>query len=164
MNFTYEIQRAYDLAREACIKCNSPTLFDSIKLTFNHRFTRKMGFATYHTNAIELSGPLFQRATDEQRTETIIHEVCHLISYHKFGSIGRGHKDLWKQQMRICGYANPQRCHNVNADDLVRGGGYKLYFCTGCNKDIKIGPVVFKRIQTKQRSYFCIKCKTPINL
>ena len=64
---------------------------------------------------LEFSALLFRNASEKERHNTIIHEICHILA----GSGWNGHRSNhhgydWQHWMIRCG-ENPQRCHNVSA-------------------------------------------------
>jgi len=76
--------------RFACERNEVPELAQVVVVEWNPRFTRRLGDAGYsHVTfraTIRLSIPLWPRATDQDRRETVIHEVCHIIVGYKHGA------------------------------------------------------------------------------
>ena len=70
--------------RFACERNGVPELAQVILVEWSLRFTRRMGDATYspinYGARIRLSIPLWPRASEEDRRETVIHEACHVIA------------------------------------------------------------------------------------
>ena len=94
-----------------------------IVVEWNQRFTRRMGDASYnpftYRARIRLSIPLWPRASEQERRETVIHETCHCIVKYKHGPFVSDHGEEWRQAMRACG-VEPLRTHNVDRSGLVR--------------------------------------------
>ena len=92
----------------ACERNGVEELAQTIIVEWNKRFTRRLGDAYYNPFAyrarIRLSIPLWPRASAEDRRETVIHEVCHVIAKYKFGLFVADHGSEWKE-----GYAELRR-------------------------------------------------------
>ncbi len=108
--------------RFACDCNHVPELAQVITVEWNRRFTRRLGDALYDPRSfrarIRLSGPLWERASEQDRRETVIHEACHVIVAYKFGSV-HPHGQKWRKAMRNCG-VEPIRGHNVDRSGLAR--------------------------------------------
>jgi len=109
--------------RFACDSNEVPELAQVILVEWNRRFTRRLGDAGYSSTTyrakIRLSLPLWPRASDQDRRETVIHEVCHLVAYYKFGQVAAPHGSQWQEAMKNCG-VEPLRLHTVNRSGLAR--------------------------------------------
>jgi SprT protein len=109
--------------RFACERNGVPELAQVILVEWNSRFTRRIGDAAYsHVTfraRIRLSLPLWPRASEQDRRETVIHEACHIIIgfKHRFGPAPHGAE--WKEAMRACG-VEPLRTHEVDRTGLAR--------------------------------------------
>jgi SprT protein len=108
--------------RFAC-DCNGvPELAQVIVVEWNGRFTKRLGDAGYSSVTfrarIRLSIPLWPRATEEDRRETVIHETCHLIAFYKHGVVA-AHGHEWRLAMKNCG-VEPLRLHSVDRSGLAR--------------------------------------------
>lgn len=69
---------------EHACNCNGvPTLVHKIDFEFNASFTSRLGDAKWDRKRkrgrIRLSTPLWERASEKDRYETVIHEACHVI-------------------------------------------------------------------------------------
>ena len=66
---------------EACRACGVPELSGRIRVFWNSRFIARMGDACWDqvrgVGLMRLSRPLWPKASDEERRETVIHETCH---------------------------------------------------------------------------------------
>ena len=109
--------------RFACDCNNVDELAQVIVVEWNPRFTRRLGDAGYSSTTyrarIRLSIPLWPRASDRDRRETVIHEACHIIVGYRFGFAAAPHGEKWKQAMRNCG-VEPLRLHSVDRTGLAR--------------------------------------------
>lgn len=109
----------------------APELEGFVKIQWNNRFSRVMGQAyvseklsvclnnikfNYHW-LIKFSTKLWTCATEDERRETIIHEVAHIIQFYralstgkKIGNlkVGNGHQEDWQCIMREIGYKQPK--------------------------------------------------------
>lgn len=150
------------------LKCTNTFNKLNIQVEFNNRFTCRMGDASFqktatgHRAIIRLSGPLWPRATQEQRRNTVIHEACHIIDAYLNGGSGSPHGRNWKSLMRQCGISNPSACHNVDRTGLKRNTKNYLARC-GCRTHT-IGKIRAKRIMSGEANYRCLKCNEKIRL
>ena len=106
----------------ACERNEVPEFAQVIVVEWNRRFTRRIGdggynFATMGAR-IRLSIPLWSRASEQERRETVIHEACHCIVAYKYGH-APCHDSKWKEAMQKCG-VKPQRMHNIDRTGLIR--------------------------------------------
>lgn len=125
----------------ACESNGVPELAQAIIVEWNPRFTRRLGDGVYspitYRARIRLSLPLWPRASDKDRRETVIHETCHCIVGYKHldkGSFGvvAPHGSEWKQAMRNCG-VEPLRNHTVDRTGLARS--QRLFILLDCPND-----------------------------
>ncbi len=91
-------------------------LSSMIRVRWNRRFVRKFADAGYGAcpprGQIRISPFIWERATTEQRRETIIHETCHIVAFHLHGPAIKPHGIEWKAAMAKC-EVEPIRCHNI---------------------------------------------------
>ena len=106
----------------ACQRNDAEELAQAIIVEWNSRFTRRLGDGVYSPITfrarIRLSLPLWPRASEKERRETVIHEACHCIVGYKHGIVAH-HGLEWKQAMRNCG-VEPLRNHTVDRTGLAR--------------------------------------------
>jgi predicted SprT family Zn-dependent metalloprotease len=80
----------------------------AVQWRFDGRLTRSLGIAHWPEDLVLLSIPQWHRIPARERRETIVHEVCHLTTWHELGYIPDNHHcDMWHQHMDHCGYDNP---------------------------------------------------------
>lgn len=105
-----------------------------IRVQWNKRFIRKFADAGYGKSPprgiIRISPRIWERATETERRETIIHEACHIVVFHLHGIEIKPHGIEWRQAMVNCG-VEPVRCHDVNLF------GIALFRVLGCPKPEK---------------------------
>lgn len=138
------------LVETACARCDVPELATSIKITWNNRFTARMGDAHWvnkaSTGLIRLSRPLWPKATIDEQVETVIHEACHIIADYKVGR-RMGHGPVWREMMRRCGITKPRRCHSVNDEAIkARRQGRRVPVRCGCPTPIFLSRKVALKI------------------
>ena len=138
----------------ACYFNEVPSLTPQIQYRFLNRLTRVFGQAWYHKKLIEISIPLWHRATLQERRQLIIHETCHIVSMYKHGTHITAHGSEWKQCMIKCGVP-AERCHHVNRDGLVRQ--YVKYEVQCDCALVWIGHV--KAAQVRANRIKCRRCK-----
>lgn len=120
--------------KRTCEILGFPDLITKIRWRWNARLTRSIGRATYRKMFIDLSTKLFMLLSPTQRRDTIIHEVCHLIAYHKYVTLlGRrikGHGKEWKMLMRLAG-GTPKACSKKidGVEQFRRNVKRVVYYC-----------------------------------
>lgn len=150
-----------------CAVCDTPELVGKVRIVWNSRFISRMGDArwslTQGRGLIRLSRPLWPKASEEERMETVIHEACHIIADYKFGS-RQIHGPRWQQMMRLCGYENPRRCHRVDLETIrARRQDHRIRAACGCAAGVTVGPVQARKIRTGT-VYRCRSCNEPVRL
>lgn len=128
------------------------------------KFSAKLGDARFSNGVgiVRFSSLLWPRATEVERKETVIHEVCHVVA--RFEANERGerispHGPQWKALMHRCGVP-PSRTHSVKCNDLsVRK---KIPVKCGC-REFKITPYVAGRIANGS-VYKCTSCNVAIKV
>lgn len=159
-------------------------LIDHLTIEWSTRFTSRLGDACYINVAalpawrklpkkyernnidgivarLRFSSPIWPRANEQERYQTVVHEVCHLVANHEAHLAGRGkpqaHGYEWKRTMLRAG-VRPERCHSVDTKGL-KGKKTRKTEVAHCNcKDHAITPAMAKKIG-KGALYFCRSCK-----
>jgi len=149
-----------------------PELIPHLTIDWSNRFTRRLGDALYTKNyrkygmlskaRVRFSVPLWVRASEEERHEVVIHEICHIVVTYQNGGkpLRKGrrrdvHGDAWKTLMLRCGL-NPSRCHNVDREGLKRTRKTVKAHCP-CQTHM-VTPNMAKKIQNGA-IYACSKCR-----
>lgn len=156
-----------DIITQTCVKCGVPELTHKIKYEFNRRFTARLGDATWkpmqNIGVVRFSLPLWERASETEKYETIVHEVCHIIANSQAratGYINQPHGPEWKRLMIICGVA-PESCHTVNRDGLARKLPRVQATCGCMTHNITTNRATR---MSKGKKYKCLKCNNLIAL
>lgn len=106
-------------------------LSSMIQVQWNKKFTLKFADAGYGVcpprGRIRISPMIWERATPEQRRETIIHEACHIVAFHLNGLDIKPHGVEWRQAMANCG-VEPEVTHKI---DLA---GINFFHVRDCTK------------------------------
>lgn len=121
-------------ALDALTKIGREDLKGKLRIDWNTRYTRCMGTYSPTVGQIELSTQLFRRATTEQRKQTVVHELCHMVvdfsTRRVFLPAPPPHGTLWQRTMRLAGMV-PTRCHKVDRTGLKRKNATVSVKC-GC--------------------------------
>lgn len=142
---------------------NEFKLNQRVNIEFNHRFTRKMGQAKGNNRlglyTVRLSVPLFMRATEEDRENTIIHEVAHIITFILYPK-ATPHGREWQMVHRKLG-KEPSRCHTIDRTGLSR-----KVATVKCKCKCRVWEVT-KTLYTRRTKVLnivgmCPKCKTHV--
>lgn len=150
---------------EACDANQVPELKHRIDFQFNDRFTARLGDARYvrqtKRGILRLSTPLWERASEIDKYETVIHEACHIVVGYRFGFVSP-HGEEWQQAMLNCG-VKPTRTHCVDRKGLKRKT--KKYLVSKCPNQSRctVGPKKFKSMKDNGTSLQCSKCALIIN-
>jgi len=149
--------------RLACERNGVPELIPSITVEWNSRFTRRMGDALYSPITfqakIRLSTPLWPRATEQDRFETVVHETCHVIVKYRFNPLIKDHGPEWKEAMRNCG-VEPLRLHSVDRTGLARRQRrFALLGCPnqGIDHKCRITAKEFNQLR-RGTEFYCKRC------
>ena len=121
--------------------------------------TRCLGAAFRAKQLIKFSGPLWERANDEQQKENVFHETCHIIVALKYGFGLRAHGSEWGACMEACGY-EPIRCHKVDRTGLCKKYVKYEVKCK-CTDSIWVGHA--KAAHIRKFSYSCMKCNSHVS-
>jgi len=146
--------------RHACDSNDVAELAQAFLVEWNRRFTRRLGDGHYSLLSmrarIRLSLPLWPRASEVDRRETVIHEVCHVIVFYKYGVFVRPHGAEWRQAMKNCG-VQPVRTHNVDRTGLARQ--QRRFILLDCPNETKcrIGAKQFNQVR-KGKELWCKVC------
>lgn len=127
---------------------------------WSSRLTSTMGKAYTSKLEIHFSESLYQKATDEQRYENIVHEVCHVTADCRNGKRCM-HGPEWYAEMRRAGIQNPRRCHDVDIDARKRK---KVPATCPCGKVKDLGLGRAARLQNGTKKYHCKRCKGKVTL
>jgi SprT protein len=133
-----------------------------IVVEWNRRFTKRLGDGGYNPvtfqSKIRLSVPLWPRASEQDRRETVIHEACHVIVGFKHG-VAAAHGYEWKESMKNCG-VEPLRTHSVDRTGLIRRHRrYILCDCPneGIEKKCRITAREYNLVR-RGKEYWCKVC------
>jgi predicted SprT family Zn-dependent metalloprotease len=150
------------VVEDTCTHCGYATVASAITLAWSNRMTAAMGNAAYKRDGsftVKLSTPLFLRATVEERRQTVIHEVCHVLD-KVVNKVRMSHGRSWKGMMRRAGVA-PKRCHNVDNTGLRKARKSYRYACPHGHREYVLGPIRHRNMQQPyRRKYVCHVCKT----
>lgn len=147
------------IIRAACEVNGCADLADKIPVKWSNRMTSAMGKASYRIGggySITLSAPLFDRASYDERVQTIAHEACHVIDGY-INDRRMSHGPTWKACMRRAGYA-PARCHSVSNAGLVRR---YVYVCPNGCSEYRISTRMHNSIERGQHRV-CRRCRSTI--
>jgi predicted SprT family Zn-dependent metalloprotease len=121
----------YQIIHHVCRANDCPELAGKILFQWSNKLTACIGIMDKRHNesyyTMKLSIKLFARADEDTKRDTVAHEVCHAVDYHKNES-SMGHGAEWKQAMMIAGY-KPERYHDVSNAGLIKKFVYKCPVC-----------------------------------
>ncbi len=151
---------------DTLVTLNKVDLYDRLEVTYENSFTRRMGDAWVSRDKTQLrvrfSIPLWALATEAQRKETVVHEVCHIVDMMDNGHrIYGAHGISWGMLMRKCGLA-PNRCHTVERPQELKRNVQRFEAKCSC-KTFRI--TTHRRTKMlKGYTYRCPSCYTNLVL
>lgn len=131
--------------------------FLKLRIEWKDSFTARMGDANSVLLRVRFSVPLWSRASERERYETVVHEVCHIVAGVKHHHRVKPHGAEWRALMREAG-VEPRRCHNVDRTDLTRRAERINISCPSCDQTYACTPYMAGQIASGNR--ICSKCKT----
>lgn len=167
-------RRAVLWLRESLLKAEeAQVLFPSVAshirstlvLEWNDRMHRTMGTARYAKikSCIELSTILWEVAPEDQKRETVYHEMAHIITDANrandpitaklTGDKQRHHGAKWRYVMHQIGYPNASRCHAITNEEYEKSQGKVQMYCACPNP-----PIRFFSAKKARRIYSCNTC------
>jgi len=159
-------------------------LIDHLTIEWSTRFTSRLGDACYFNTAslpawrqvpkkikknvidgicahVRFSAPIWPRASVEERYNTVVHEIAHIVASHEADLAGRrkpqAHGSEWKRVMLRAG-VRPERCHHVDPKGLKGKKSRKTEVAHCDCKDHAITPAMAKKIGNGSL-YYCRSCK-----
>lgn len=156
---TYEtLTEIRALVDETCAALGMPNAVTTIQ--WNGRFSNRMGDANWVLRRVRFSSVLWPRATVEDRRQTIIHEVCHIVANVTAGKTVR-HGLAWKATMRRAG-VRPDRCHSVDRTGIRRRNAGSISVVCACpGKIMTLGKLRAGRMRLGFAKYTCRNTTAP---
>lgn len=109
---------------------------------------------------VRFSVPLWARASQDERDETVVHEIAHIVAAHEAAlagtTVSSSHGIEWKRVMLRAG-RTPRRCHNIDRTGLARSKKTIPVRCS-CGES-HVTPLVAGRILNGS-AYGCRRCGT----
>lgn len=148
-----------------------------LTLEWKGRMARTMGTALYrkHSATICLSKILWKAAPEEQKRETVFHEMAHIIvaariahdpiraKLHRNRTRNSYHGKDWIRVMTAIGYKNPARCHDVwNGEHEKRRGNVALY--CACKSEPKLWIKPTRALDIVRKRLGCATCKVAFRM
>jgi len=154
-DYAAALETARAQVRDACRRLGEPDLAARVEVVFNGRFTARMGDAHLDRRRIRISAPLWPRASEDQRRQTVLHELCHLVAHARFGRGIPPHGAQWRALMEVLGEP-PARCHQVDRSGLRRATARHLARCA-CGQHA-LSAVRAGRLARGTAAYRCRRC------
>lgn len=142
-------------------------LESKLVVLYKSSFTRRMGDASRNISAgtytVRFSIPLWAFATDLQRKETVVHEMCHIIDMiHGTYNSKEAHGYSWSQLMIKCGF-RPNRCMSIKRPDELKRN-VKRFEATCLCMTHKLTSQMRTKMLAGLKHYRCLKCNTRVSL
>lgn len=124
---------------------------------------RADGRSAFAVVRVRFSIPLWKRATPQERYETVVHEVAHVVTYREahldFTRVTDPHGREWQAVMHRAGI-EPRRTHTVDTSGL---GHRKVQAACACDTHDITTRKAALIVQGKAK-YLCAKCRTIIKV
>jgi SprT protein len=105
---------------------------------------------------VKLNATLLKENAQEMVSDTVVHEVAHLVTRAMHGRAVASHGDEWKSVMRSLG-VNPSRTHSFDVTNAAVG---RLVFKWGCGcREAVFSDRKHHKLVGGQRYVTCRKCK-----
>ena len=139
-------------------------LCKKVSIKFNNQMTTSAGNARYSASKkrIHLSAKIWARMNEEERTNTSVHEACHIILAVKHPDTYLTmdpHGYEWCSLMDQCGI-KPERFHNTDIKGLRKTYSVSCH----CGNITSISSNRRTRMFNSTRTYVCKRCKSQILL
>jgi len=159
---TYLFSKEVDDLIQETIECvrQKHTLDKNLHIvwTWSNKMTRTAGYAWKNKRKVRFSADLFKRDKVSGRRNTIVHEICHILSWEVYGNKIKPHGNEWKYLMRLCG-EEPLRTHNIKVKP--KHPRYPTY-CM-CPKPHMLVKQMINRMK-RGTAYTCTTCKEVLTL
>jgi SprT protein len=120
---------------------------------------QKAGVAHLDENLLRFNPRLYQENREDFLTQTVAHEVAHMIARQLYGARIQPHGAHWQAIMREV-YALPaQRCHSYAISR--RPSTRYVYHCQCPNHDFAFS-AQRHRLARQGRRYLCRRCRAPL--
>jgi SprT protein len=144
--------------KESCETLGQPELAKQISFGFNGRLSVCAGRAWGPYKSIELSCKCWDVSSEEERKNTVVHELCHIIDYQVNGPEAHAnakvsHGPNWQAMMESCGM-KAERFHSL---PVQRRRQTKYLYSCGCTMHA-VSKTRHNRIQEGSKSYHCKLC------
>ena len=111
---------------------------------------------------IRINPILLNENVEYMLTNTVPHEIAHLVAYMVFGKSIKPHGYEWKTVMRCFGLT-PDRCHYLNTSTVrsIRKPTVRkryLGVCDYCSKELVMSSVIRNRIILGKKTYTHSEC------
>ncbi|WP_028240847.1 SprT family zinc-dependent metalloprotease [Stutzerimonas azotifigens] len=120
---------------------------------------QKAGVAHLDENRLRFNAQLYRENREHFLTQTVAHEVAHLVAHQMFGPRIRPHGEEWQLIMRGVYGLPPNRCHTYEV--TRRRGTYYLYRCR-CEGQTFPFSAQRHALVARGRRYFCRRCRATL--
>lgn len=149
-------RRTATLLEQARRHFRSPIPAPEVRFDLRGKAAGQVRMAPGRVWQIRYNPVLLAREGDAFLTQTVPHEVAHLIAFALFGRDIRPHGEEWQGVMRHLG-AEPRRCHSFAVDDLPARRLRRFDYHCACRTH-QLTSTRHYRAQAGQ-TYTCVACR-----
>ena len=118
------------------------------------------GTANITHNIVTFNKILIEENFQQFISDTIPHEVAHIVTSHFFGRQRRPHGDQWKYVMKHVYHVNPKRCHNLDTTNSISRHYQRYEYSCKCQTVHNLTKIRHNRIIKGTAGYHCKICNT----
>ena len=115
---------------------------------------RTAGYAAYGPWEIRVNEVLYHENIAQYLTNTIPHEVAHLVAYRLYDNKNQKHNENWRQVAISLG-CDGKRCHSYSTKNSRTKVKRWHYICGQCAKIFKLSTVRHNKIQRTEFEWGC---------
>ncbi len=148
-------QRTQDLLQLAEIHFGSAIPLAEIRFDLRGKAAGMVVFPPYKKPYIRYNAMLLQENQEDFLTQTLPHEVAHLVARTLYGNSIRPHGDEWKSVMEFFA-VDAVRCHSYDTHGHLARRLRRFTYACGCRQH-HLTSIRHNRIK-KGQNYHCKRC------
>ena len=118
------------------------------------------GMAYLQSNKLKFSPTLFVQNVETFLSNTVPHEVAHLVTWQVYPNSKQGHGPEWRSVMSQLGVENISRCHSYDVSTVASVLPRPFVYKCNCQSH-KLTSIIHRRITAGQKRR-CKRCMTHI--
>lgn len=153
------VDRTCELLRQVSDGLDIRMPVAEIRFDLRGRTAGQVRFCRGQPWVIRYNPVLLRENTDDFLTQTVPHEVAHLIAFACHGPRIRPHGPEWRAVMKYLG-AEPQRCHRFDVTGVASRRLREFEYHCGCRNHV-LSSIRHNRVLAGY-TYLCRRCSAPL--